>query len=236
MARGRKSTADDSPGAPLWMVTYGDLMTLLLTFFVLLLSFSAIVEEEFQEALESIRSQILFLDFESQKPDIIAPVMPTFQSGAVRLRNAAGRIREAAAALALEQQVGVAEETEGLRITIEAPVLFASGGAELRPGATDILQPILDEIIAMPNAMIVEGHTDNVPIRTARFPSNWELSTARAISMARYFMDAGGLHPKRISVAGYAEYQPIAPNDTPEGRQRNRRVELFIYKDTTGRR
>ena len=83
----------------------------------------------------------------------------------------------------------------------------------------------------MPNAIVVDGHTDNVPIHTAQFPSNWELSTARAIAVARFFLDGGGMQPKRVGVAGYGEYRPLATNDTPAGRARNRRVELFVYKD-----
>ncbi|MFQ5473660.1 MAG: flagellar motor protein MotB [Dehalococcoidia bacterium] len=230
MARTRKKAPEAAGGAPMWMVTYGDLMSLLLTFFVLLLSFSAIVEEDFQKALAAIRAEILFLDFESQKPSIVPPVIQAYESGASRMRSAAERIRDAAAAVALDQQVTAVEETEGLRITIEAPVLFGSGQATLREEASVILRPILDEIIAMPNPIVVEGHTDNVPIRTARFPTNWELSAARAIAVARFFIDVGGMQPKRVAVAGYGEYQPIASNETAEGRAKNRRVELFVYK------
>ena len=127
MARSRKkAAAGDGGGAPKWMVTYGDLMSLLLTFFVLLLSFSQIKVEDFDEALASIRREIFFMDFDAQQPEVVPPVMEGFSAGQKKqqLRAAAERVREAAAALALELDVSAEEETEGLRITIQAPVLF----------------------------------------------------------------------------------------------------------------
>jgi len=231
MPRERKQKEAAAGGAPSWMVTYGDLMSLLLTFFVLLLSFSSVKVEDFKQALESVRREIFFLDFDARKPEVLPPIMETFDTGEARLRGAAQRIKKAAAALNLDLDVSVAEESEGLRITIQAPVLFSTGEADLRPEGREILRHVLNELIQMPNAITIEGHTDNIPIRTAQFPSNWELSTSRAISVAKFFIEEGGMQPGRLAAAGFSEYHPVASNDTPEGRQRNRRIELFVYKD-----
>jgi len=215
------------PTSPGWMVTYGDFMTLLLTFFVLLLSYSTIQEEEFKRALASFQEALGMLPHERSL--IQFERVPALRARpAIPPREVLRRIRNAIYSAGLKGQMKVARDKEGIRITIKSPILFDSGKADLRPGAL----PVLDELILIlqqnPNVVVVEGHTDNVPIHTAEFPSNWELSTARAISVSRYMFEKGNMDPKRFNVAGYSEYHPIEPNVTPEGRQENRRVEILL--------
>jgi chemotaxis protein MotB len=112
-------------------------------------------------------------------------------------------------------------------VDISTDVLFGSGVARLSPAAVAILQRLADALKAWPNAIRVEGHTDDRPIDTAAFPSNWELSAARAASVVHLFMDRG-VAPARMAVLGFGPYRPVSPNTTAAGRSANRRVELVI--------
>ena len=217
------------PKSPGWMVTYGDIMTLLLTFFVLLISYSTIREEafrralaSFQEALGILPNERSLIEFEHVPAVRMSPPIPPHEI--------IKRLHNAVYAAGLKGRVRVREEEEGVRITIESPILYDSGKADLRAEALPVLDELTKILVESPNVVVVEGHTDNVPIHTAQFPSNWELSTARAISVARYLFQKGNLKPERFAVAGYGEYHPVASNDTNEGRQENRRVEILLKK------
>lgn len=230
MARnGKKGDEMAPPTSPGWMTTYGDMMTLLLTFFVLLISYSTIQEEDFKKAIGSFQNALGILPYE-QSVILFEKIPMVKMSPPVSPQEIVRRIRISIVESGLKGKVRVRQEEEGVRITMQSPVLFDSGKAKLRQGSS----PVLDEIIKLmkesPNMVVVEGHTDNVPINTPEFPSNWELSTARAISVARYVFQTGNLEPSRFTVAGYGEYHPVATNDTPEGRQENRRVEILLKK------
>ncbi len=116
---------------------------------------------------------------------------------------------------------------EGIQIKINDSFLFASGRAELQHGAQGILKQISTFLDGKPNVVSISGHTDSLPISTRRFPSNWHLSAARAIAVARQLQDSG-ISPQRISATGYGEFRPVAENDTAAGRAENRRVEIFM--------
>lgn len=151
------------------------------------------------------------------------------------LADAKSRLEEALSAEIRDKQVGLQMMRKGLVITVVGDVLFDSGKARIRTGAYDILNKIstvLNENVPGLNVGI-EGHTDNQPIRFSGWKSNWELSTARALSVLHYLADEKGVAPQRISAIGYGEYQPVASNDTVEGRQANRRVEIVILPQLT---
>jgi chemotaxis protein MotB len=112
-------------------------------------------------------------------------------------------------------------------------LLFESGSAELKPEAKAVLDTIAEILKFLPNKIRIEGHTDDRPIRSARFPSNWHLSVARALNTAYYLMSKG-VNPEKISIAGYSEYRPIAPNDSEENRAKNRRVDIVIISTQSG--
>ncbi len=109
-------------------------------------------------------------------------------------------------------------------------ILFPSGSDVLNPGSLQILDRIATILKELPNDIRIEGHTDNVPINTVRFPSNWHLSVARALNTAYYLINTEGLIAEKVSIVGYSEYRPIATNDTPDGRAINRRVDIVIIK------
>ena len=123
--------------------------------------------------------------------------------------------------------VQVQRRGDAVEVRISADVLFGSGQAEPMPPAVPILQHLADSLRNFPNAVRVEGHTDNVPVRSGSFRSNWELSGARAGAVVRLFSERG-LDPLRLAVVGYGEYHPVQPNDTPVGRNANRRVAIMI--------
>jgi chemotaxis protein MotB len=123
-------------------------------------------------------------------------------------------------------QVGAARD--GVIISLSGNVLFDSGRADLKPAGLAMLNILADRVRDMPNDLRIEGHTDDIPIETSIFPSNWELSAARAVSVARYLSDHGRIKPERLTAAGYGQFRPAAPNTTREGRARNRRVDIVI--------
>jgi chemotaxis protein MotB len=121
---------------------------------------------------------------------------------------------------------------DGLVISLREAGFFASGSATPKPETLPTLRQIAAKLAQTPYDLRVEGHTDNVPIHSAEFDSNWELSAARATRIARIFLDLKAMPPDRISAAGYAEFHPVAPNDTAEGRGENRRVDLVVLPRT----
>ncbi|MBN1822758.1 MAG: flagellar motor protein MotB [Endomicrobiales bacterium] len=131
-----------------------------------------------------------------------------------------------------EQLQGEVKMTkEGLHLTLEeqeGAAYFESGKSEITPQGQDILGKVAPVLSTLPNEVVIEGHTDNVPIHTSVFDSNWELSTARATNVVKYLVNNESLPPERLAAIGYGEYKPIAENDTPENRAKNRRVVFFI--------
>ncbi len=119
-------------------------------------------------------------------------------------------------------------EGRGLVISLGEGGFFDSGSDQIKPAGLALLDTIATSLITVANHIRIEGHTDNVPIRNSRFPSNWELSTARATVIVAHLLDKFGLSPERVSAAGYAEYRPVASNDAEEGRARNRRVDIIV--------
>jgi chemotaxis protein MotB len=117
---------------------------------------------------------------------------------------------------------------KGVLISLEDSILFNFGKAEINASGYPVLDKIATVIQSIRNPVRIEGHTDDIPISTWRFPSNWELSTARAVQVLKYFITAGKIEPQRLSAVGYGEAKPVSPNDTPENRAKNRRVEIVL--------
>jgi chemotaxis protein MotB len=126
--------------------------------------------------------------------------------------------------------IGIHESADGLVVSLEEAGFFDSGAAEIRPSALPVLNRIAG--VLPETALRVEGHTDDVPIHTPQFASNWELSSSRASSIARLLLLHGNVHAEQMSVAGYAEFHPATSNATPEGRARNRRVDIVLLSGT----
>lgn len=227
MAR-KKKEDPPPPGAPGWMTTYGDLMSLLLTFFVLLVSFSSIQESKFLQALGSLKGALGVLpQYESSlfKRYVIMPKLTKRER--VRVSLMMNQLRQALRELNLEKNVQVEMRENGILIRLDAPVLFDLARAELKSEIFPVLDKIAELTQQWPNEIRVEGHTDNLPIHTREYPSNWELSVARAVAVLKYFVSRG-IPPSRLSAVGYGEFRPLVPNTSEENRAKNRRVEIYI--------
>ncbi len=221
------------PSAPLWMLTYGDLVTQVLIFFVLLFTFSTIDAHKFEEAIASIQGSLGLLRggrtlaTEELVEEFRPPPQVDFRDLA-QMRAVQARLEATLEEAQLQDTVILRLEERGLVVRFSDQVLFDLGQADIKPEGRQTLDRIAPDLAAIPNQVRVEGHTDNWPINTPRFPSNWELSAARATNVVRYLIEVHGLSPERLSAAGYGEYRPIAPNDSDANRQRNRRVDVVI--------
>ena len=230
MADDPEPEEDGGPTAPFWMTTYGDMVTLLLTFLILMFAMSSINEQEFLQAAASLAGSLGIMDKNISQIGELSPAIGT-----------AGRSTEQVDMLAALQQIAEVFQEEGLEdvasVEITGPgevlvrlgdeVLYDPGRAELKAGAVRVLDGIARSIIGQTDQVYVEGHTDNQPISTLEFPSNWELSAARALAVVR-LLEARGIPPSQLAAVGHGAHIPIEPNNTPEGRARNRRVELKI--------
>ena len=218
-----------SGGAPEWMVTYGDMVTLLLCFFVLLYSYSVIDIQKFQQIFASI--QLTFLGQEGileQTPDPNPEVTPVEPDPEDNINLTYAAVKEYLRQQGLEDTISARLEDRGVILEIRDNILFDSGKADIKPEAAEVLRKVAGIIRSVPNQIIVEGHTDNVPINTPRYPSNWELSVDRAVRVVRFLIANYHIAPERFLATGYGEYHPVADNSTVEGRARNRRVNIVI--------
>lgn len=221
-----------------WLVSYADFITLLFAFFVVMYSVSVVNEGKFRTVSESIQAAL--------RPMVSPPAAPTrFDVGDYKssLVPTVGKkvqfVRQVQEALdklnreaKFQDQIMVTPIDRGVLITIAESLLFESGRADIRPDALPLLEA-LGEALAhtASEAIEVQGHTDNVPIRSQQFPSNWELSSARAVVIARALTEQYHVSPERVSATGFAEFRPVTDNLTPEHRAKNRRVELIVVMD-----
>jgi len=248
-------------GAPSWMVTFADLMTLLLCFFVLLLSFSTMDAQRFRAIAESLRAAlgvkevivIAATENSVQEPltlpmavvPVTEPVADSPPAQATDLDAAQLQLaaREQAETEQLAQDLAAALHdeiianriellAEGRTITlrIRENGSFPSGDAALQDPVRAVLMRIRDRLATTGGRIEIAGHTDNQPIETERFRSNWELSSARAVSVAHELMQGGKIPADRVTVSGHADTQPLASNDEDAGRARNRRVEIVVRR------
>ena len=225
----RKKNIVVKKGLDEWVMTYGDMMSLLLTFFVLIVSFSSMQEVKFEQAAQSLKEAFGVLAKPEAVIELNQPLVPRheFRETDLQFLYEVRSIEKAVLEQGREQDVQVEIRDDGVLFRMTAPFLFGSGNADLRPESAPLLDRLARMFRKFPAEVRVEGHTDDVPIASARFPSNWELSAARAVSVARYFQGAG-LPPGRLAAVGYGEHRPVAENATAEGRSRNRRVEILL--------
>lgn len=232
MAR-RKRQEEQSPGSPEWLTTYSDLVTLLLCFFVLLFSFSTVDAQKFKAIMSSFQGGTGVMDGGT----VLDPPMPIeedldFES---ELMDLIEYLEEYAETLGLGNKITIKIEERGIVVRFMDDVFFDSGSAEIKPDSFDILKSVAELLNReeFKNRQIkVEGHTDSDPIlKSSRYPTNWELSSNRATNVLRYLVETESMSGERVSSSSYSYYRPIVPNDTPENKARNRRVDIIILKD-----
>ncbi len=252
----RKHQEEEVDNKERWLVSYADFITLLFAFFVVMYSISSVNEGKYKvlsDSLEGVfnspQKAILPIQIgdvparaETNKaPAIhIIPVIktpePLNKDDQIReiqeqeeLTKIAGEFEDSFKDLIFDQKVSVQKKDDWIEISLDDTVVFSSGGVEPIDEALPIIEKIARIMQGHDNAMLVEGHTDNIPIRSSTFPSNWELSAARAASVVRY-LAIEGVSPSRMGAMGYGEFQPVVRNDTPQGRRKNRRVVLLVSK------
>ena len=235
-----------------WLVSYADFITLLFGFFVVLYAFAKADQKKQMQVTASIdaafRSLGIFPD-SSRRPiaantsngiekpfmpmnivmgeDVLAPAKVSDDLNHIRRE-----LEQTLSNQVAQHTVSIQMGRDGLVISLREAGFFSSGSATPRPETLPTLRQIAASLGRTPYDLRIEGHTDNVPIHTAEFDSNWELSAARATRIARIFLDLKAMPPDRISATGYAEFHPVAGNDTEQGRAENRRVDLVVLPRT----
>ena len=238
----RNHDNEDQANTAGWLTTFNDLVTLLMVFFVLLFTMSTIDTQkmgEFQYALQSglgilkAGKKASISVSQSQPIDDMSHIRTQAEGGDTKEESEPSRKLASAVRKLTEAELGiqVTRNDEGTRLAFEDQVLFDFGKDAINPEGFPFLDKIARALADVPYPLRVEGHTDNVPIRTKRFPSNWELSIARAVNVVKYFAQVSKLDPRRLSAVGYGESRPVAQNDTPSNRAKNRRVEILLLTE-----
>ncbi len=240
----KKKEEQVKKGLPAWMGTYGDLVTLLLCFFILMFAMSSVDAAKFEQMAQSFNPNMTIIqsggsdglsDAVGSGIDSLPNVDKSINNSKENYKKMQEELNQMASEFKtyfaennFSQSVEVSVVDDMIQISFKDGILFDKGTASLNKQSKEALLGVISQLEEYPNSTIkIEGHTDNMPINTAQFPSNMYLSAARAIAVYEYYM-AKGIAPERMSAEGYAEYKPIAPNDTPENRAKNRRVEIYI--------
>lgn len=231
-----------------WLLTYSDLITLLMIFFVVLYAMSNVDAQKFRAVADSLnkalgggRPSALEINDKPGGPQIIGDSTPSYSSDSANdkqnfnleqtsIKEIKEKLDEYAAENDIQSKLVSSIEERGLVVSIKDTLLFDSGSPEITVKAHGILEIISKVLLDMPNYIKIEGHTDNVPISTQQFLSNWELSVLRATNVLQIMTGEGHISPYRLSATGYGEYRPVAANTDETGRARNRRVDLVILK------
>jgi len=241
---GRRKNHNGGEGGPSmerWLLTYADLITLLMVFFVVMYAISTVNAQKMQAVASSL-SQVLA----GKAPEILDFTGPTIiegQSGAEQADLRQQAELEAARLQLVEylklletmdpgisENVVIMQQERGLVISLKDTLLFPKGSAVLTPRARQVISGVGKALAQLSNYMRVEGHTDNLPIHTAQFPSNWELSVIRATNVAQQLINEGSIKPEKLSATGYGEYRPLVANSNEVNRAINRRVDIVILK------
>jgi len=220
----KKKGDDDGPSAPAWMVTFSDLVTLLLTFFVLLLTMASMDKTKFSKMTGSLKSAFGVIELITQK-DV---AMPTIQEDAPVQDDLVQRVYRKMLVqlkrLQLDQTIKLVKDRGAVVLRVDETILFLPGQTRIRPEAHETLRKVAELVRPLPMNMRIEGHSDD----SGSEMSNWDVSIARSISVLKFFVTNDLMDLKRLSAVGYGSQQPVVPNDSAEGRARNRRVEFFL--------
>jgi chemotaxis protein MotB len=259
MTRSRRKKFEDEELKPeRWLVSYADFITLLFAFFVVMYAISSVNNEKYQglsNALEQVFSHAQTVKVKEpiqigEPPKVIQPIKlknPTSEELAKRhqlserilqerrqLQSVANQFEQVLQPYVKEDLVEVKRHDFWVELQMNSELLFASGEAALSSKAYAVLKKVAEVVKPIPNFINIEGHTDNVPIETLEFPSNWDLSSARATSVVRQF-EQFGISSLRLAAVGYGEFHPVADNTTIEGRKKNRRVIVLLISQAFAR-
>jgi len=211
-----------------WLLSYADFITLLFAFFTTMYASSTVDQHKLASVAVGLQKALDAAQIEtappSKLPSASASMLTQEQldARAVLEHDLADDLRNG--------RMELLEDARGLVLSIPEASAFATGSADLSEGAQQAIGRLARSLNEVGNSLLIEGHTDDVPIHSARFASNWELSTARATAVVQWLIEREGMTPSRLSAAGYGEFHPRVPNDSTEARARNRRVDVVILK------
>lgn len=211
-----------------WLITYSDMITIILCFFIVFFTFTAEEASLLEKIKDTLTTEVEGLNQENEKLKEEKESLAALLFGSENSVDSSESFMEFLEKNNLKESVYIIEEERGLVIRFKDGVLFSSGKATISDSGYNLLNEIAEKIQGIPNLVVIEGFTDNIPIKTNDFPSNWELSVARAIGVAKFMIDDMDIEEERISVSGFGEQRPIDTNDTEEGRANNRRIEITI--------
>lgn len=234
-------------GGMRWMLTYADLITLLLIFFVIMYALTAARASQVENMAITLSEEatagnsILQYQQQGNPQQQNEPLYQRLNQALSALKAQQDQEEKALEAIVkrlqtyinthgLAEEVSVNLDTQGVVVSFQDVALFSSGSAQLSPQARELVDAMAQPMLSVPNQVRVEGFTDNQPIDTAQYPSNWELSTARATSVLEELVNGVNFPPDRLSATGYGQYRPRVPNTTPQNRQMNRRVDLVVLR------
>jgi chemotaxis protein MotB len=234
----RKKKPEEHENLERWLITYADLITLLLAFFILMYTMSKQDSKKYQEVAAHLKAIFTGSNAVLATGNVAGkvPIELSFKGGAENVAALKEQLEKELREIGdkgagdVSKNISLISDERGLVVRAMEKAFFDTGKADLTGSARSALDSIAPVLTNLPNHVRVEGHTDNVPINTSEFRSNWELSVRRATEVVRYLIERHGFPPDRISASGYAEYRPIASNDTTEDRAMNRRIEIVIVK------
>jgi len=237
----RKKKKEEHENHERWLVSYADFITLLFAFFTSMYAISSVNEGKFRVLSESLAvafNPSLHTSAKIEEGPLFVQQKTTHFSdefGAV-FGEKYKRTLQALKKLNERKLLTLIVDGDRLIIRISESMLFKPGSDELRGQGSEVIREVASTLRGLPNEIRIEGHTDDIPIRTPDFPSNWDLSSARALKILKYMIADHGFDPRKLSAVGYGEYRPITTNDTPGGRAKNRRVDILVMsRDRTMR-
>lgn len=229
----RKKKHEEHENHERWLVSYADFITLLFAFFTSMYAISSVNEGKFRILSESLAIAFNPTQYTSTR----MPEGPRFvkeqRSHASdefkdMFTNNYQKIQAALRELEQDQKLSLLVDEQRITIRISESMLFEPASDKVVDGGFTVIDEVARVLKELPNGIRIEGHTDNVPVHTERFPTNWDLSASRAIRLLKYFVDQHGYDPRKLSALGLGEYRPIDTNDTPTGRSKNRRVDILV--------
>lgn len=238
---GRKTTTEQKEITGAWMVTFSDLIMLMLTFFVLLLSMSSMNQKSLRELFSHLQESTGILEFSGYgEMQSLAKVIDRYNKTESKIvvdqnrftnmliptEEILEKIRKDTKDL--EERIDIRDDERGVVLSFQEDIMFGPGDATIRKESYPFLDSIADTIADSANDVLVMGHTDDMPLGNGTYASNWELSTYRGLAVLDYFLTAKHLDPERFGVGGYGPSRPRYPNDNPNNRSRNRRVEIIF--------
>ncbi|OGQ98940.1 MAG: hypothetical protein A2505_03390 [Deltaproteobacteria bacterium RIFOXYD12_FULL_55_16] len=242
----RKKSPEKEPKLERWLISYADFITLLFAVFVMLYAMSIVDQQKMEEVRASIQASFSREQISPPPPKVVGAkdfgLIPealdqtvlsqaqdeVFAAEGREFSRIKDELQDNLQEYAAKNEVGLTVNERGLVISLKEAGFFPSGAARVQAQALPLLDRIATSISRSPNPIRIEGHTDNVSVKSPAFPSNWELSTARANSLVHYLIEKHGFKGSKLAVTGYAEYRPIADNASEEGRKLNRRVDIVL--------